>query len=76
MRGVTWARAANTPEMHAIASVANDQALAYCRAQFYSADTAELDDNPPHETRCDGCCRVLVDRRCIERGLTELMEGS
>jgi hypothetical protein len=76
MRGVTWARAANTPEMHAIAGVVDVTALAYCQHTFPTHAWVEMDDNPPHETRCDGCCRVLVDRRCIERGLTELMEGS
>jgi hypothetical protein len=69
-----WARPAASPEMHAIASVVDVTALAYCRATFPSYETVELDDNPEHDRRCDGCCRILIDRRRVEWGLNELRE--
>jgi hypothetical protein len=68
-----WARVAEMEAMHCIASVRDRVALAYCRVELVPEDVAEIDENPPHETRCDGCVRVLVNRRCIERGLTELL---
>lgn len=70
-----WSRPAHSPDMHAIASVTDATALAYCRLTFASYDVVEIDNSPEHGRRCDGCVRVLVDRRCIERGLTELLEA-
>lgn len=68
-----WARTAGSPAFCAVASVSETTALAYCRSTFPTYDTVEVDERPEHGQRCDGCVRVLVDRRCIERGLTELL---
>jgi hypothetical protein len=76
MRRPTWARAANTPEMHCIADVTDITALAYCRHSFPTHSWVEMDDAPDHERRCIECCRVLVDRRFVELGLGELVENA
>lgn len=71
-----WARFSGSPVMHCIASVRDSAALAYCRHEWQSADTVEVDERPEHERRCEQCVRVLVDQRCVERGLDELREAN
>lgn len=71
-----WARAQSMPAFCAVANVRDAVALTHCQTAFFSADTVEIDEQPPHGMRCDDCVRVLVDRRCIELGLLELMSNA
>ena len=72
MKRFTWARPAGAPEMHAIYTVADSVAVAACDATWLSADTVEVDANPAHGYRCDGCVGVLVDARMAELGVVEV----
>ena len=73
---MTWARPHSCPTMHAVAHVVGVIALAHCPAAFVTYDVVEIDEAPVHAMRCPECVDVLVDRRCAELGLTELMEAT
>jgi hypothetical protein len=75
MTRLLWARA-TTPEMHCVASVQNSTALMYCRHSFATDAWEEMDEQPYEGRRCEECCRVLVERRFVELGLTELVQAT
>jgi hypothetical protein len=75
MTRLLWARS-TTPEMHCVASVQGGTALMYCRHSFATDAWEEMGEQPCEGRRCDECCRVLVDRRFVELGLTELVQAT
>lgn len=68
----TWFRTEGSPVMHTIAGIGNTGVITRCRATLPGHDTIETHDDPPHEDRCEGCSRGLLDVMFIERGLREL----
>jgi hypothetical protein len=71
-----WGRWASEPAFCALTPYTEEMSLSYCNTRRLGCDVVEIDDAPPHEQRRIDCCRVLVDRRCIELGLLELLSNT
>lgn len=68
---VIWARHNVGSSWCAILTISGGSVQTYCRGRWLASDPYQESASPPHDERCGGCQRIVIDP--VELGLSELI---